>query len=424
MRSSAVRFLFCAILVGCFALPPGLSAKSKRGADLVVTRLDGSQVSGELIAVRSDALLLLSGGADISVGIAEIASIRIARRSRALPGGALVGAGIAGGMIAISEQTTEEEAGVILAIPLGALVGMALGAVAGSDTSFPVAGEQEAATARNMDRLRAYSREARLPRGPEASSAGRRQPRLRLSLAASDNVSRGRQFSGTGSFFFSEEAAPEAGPHPVSLYQSSAIGWAPLGPASIAYELTAHWAAEIEFFAFRNVTSEAAGMMTYTSSADGITYSGPLFLEYAARATSFLVGFTYRPLATSVFRRYAFELGAAAGPALVRGAAREFRDFSFPVFRKVALSGRLQATYDYAIFVPGLSEGGLLLGALIGYRFMETRFSEVGGSGHGLFQEDGLAEAPSFERLVEVALPDLPFDGSGVYFGFRIGIRL
>lgn len=414
----------CVLAASLLSQAPGLAAQERPGADLVVTKLDGSRVSGELLAVRPDSLILLSGGADLSVGFAGIASVRIVRRSRALPGGALVGAGIAGGLIAVAEQTTEEEAGAIMVIPLGALVGMALGAVAGRDARFSVAGEPEAAVARNMDRLRAYSREARLPRGPEASLPERDRPRLRLSLAASDNVSRGRQFGEDGSFHFPEDASPEAGPHPMSLYQSSANGWGPLGPFNIAYELTAHWAAELEVFAFRHVTSGAAGMMTYTSSTDGIAFTGPLYLEYDARATCILAGLTYRPLATSVFRRYAFELGAAVGPAFIEGEAQEFRDFSFPVVRKVALSGRLQATYDYAIFVPGLSERGLLLGSFIGYRFMESRFAEVVGSGHGLFQEERLSDPPGFERLVEVTLPDLPLDGSGIYFGFRIGIRL
>lgn len=421
MRSPIAGFLVGTIFIGCFSLPPGLSAKSKRGADLVVTKLDGSHVSGELISVRPDSLLLVSGEVDLSVGIAEIASVRIVRRSRALPGGALVGAGIAGGLIAVAEQTTEEEAGALMAIPLGALVGMALGAGAGRDARFSVAGEPEAAVARNMDRLRAYSREAREPGTPLARG---HRPRFRLTLAASDNVSRGRIFEGTGSFLLPEDEAPEPGPHPMSFHQEFDNGWAPLGPFNIAYELTAHWAAEIEVFAFRHVTSGASGTMTYTSGTDGLTFSGPLYLEYDARATCILAGLTYRPLATNAFRRYAIEFGAAVGPAFIESEAREFRDFSFPVFRKVALSGRLQATYDYAIFVPGLSERGLLLGSFIGYRFMESRFAELVGSGHGLFQEEGLPDPPGFERSVQVTLPDLPLDGSGIYFGFRIGIRL
>ncbi len=70
--------------------------KEKRGATVVVTRLDGSRVSGELAAVRPDALLLLSDGRDESIGFADIETIRIKKRSRAGLFGLL---GVAAGVV-------------------------------------------------------------------------------------------------------------------------------------------------------------------------------------------------------------------------------------------------------------------------------------------------------------------------------------
>lgn len=424
MRSTPVRLIAIMIVAAFFiSAPAALSAKERRGAQLIVTRLDGSQVSGELMAVKPDSLFLLSGGKDLSVPLADVRTVRIVRRSRAGLGGALVGAAIGGGVWEINEWLGEEEAGALMLIPLGALVGMAIRSVAGLDSSFAVAGQPEAVVGRHMNLLREYSREERLTENTGKSPGPRHRPRFRLSLSVSENRFRGGDLSGNGSFFLPEEAPPDTGPYPLSLYQWFSNGWAFSGPAGLAYELTEHWSAEVEYFVFRHVSSSAAGMMRYTSSADGKTYGGPFHQEYEARATCLLAGLTYRPLALSVFRRYSIEFGAAVGPALVKGVPREFSFLAFPVFQKVAFSGRVHASYDY-YFVPRLSAGGLSVGTFIGYRFMETSFSGIAGSGHGSFQEEGISDPPSFERLAEVTLPSFPIKGSGVFWGFRVGFRI
>jgi hypothetical protein len=86
------------------SLPTLLSARERRGANLVVVQKDGQTVKGELIAVKSDSLLLLNpAGMDESVDIAGIRSIRIVIKSKGGTGfliGFLAGA-IGGGCVGL-----------------------------------------------------------------------------------------------------------------------------------------------------------------------------------------------------------------------------------------------------------------------------------------------------------------------------------
>ncbi len=88
--------LLVLVLVCILIFPLGLAAKDKRGADLVVQKKDGQSAWGELITVKDRSLLLLgTSGADVSVDISEIKTIRIKRKSRFSSGvfaGGLLGA--------------------------------------------------------------------------------------------------------------------------------------------------------------------------------------------------------------------------------------------------------------------------------------------------------------------------------------------
>ena len=70
MKRSTERTLAVALIASLLILPPGLSAKGKRGATLVITRTDSTLVTGELIAAKPDSLLLLNtAGQDENVGL-------------------------------------------------------------------------------------------------------------------------------------------------------------------------------------------------------------------------------------------------------------------------------------------------------------------------------------------------------------------
>jgi len=171
MKITPAKAIASALAVSLLALPDGLSAKERRGAELVVTRLDGSQVNGELIAVKRDSLLLLSYGRDESIDLADVKTVRIVKKSRAGKGalyGFLVGA--AGGALWGSANQDSDVWGNGTALiagayvgAIGALSGLLAGSVLGLDSSYTVAGKPEAVVNEYWNKLRAHAREPRLP---------------------------------------------------------------------------------------------------------------------------------------------------------------------------------------------------------------------------------------------------------------------
>jgi hypothetical protein len=169
MRSSTAKLLVCALMIGTLCLPSGLAAKQRRGADLIVTRLDGSQAAGELVAVKPDSLLLLSESRDLSVARGEVRTVRIVRRSHGAlfagiggAAGAVVGA-TAGAYIfnSISDDQPGALSGGLAFGALGALAGLIANAVISGDSHVLIEGKPEEDAARLWERLRRYSREGR-----------------------------------------------------------------------------------------------------------------------------------------------------------------------------------------------------------------------------------------------------------------------
>ena len=74
VRGSTMGNKILVLVIACILVfPLGLIAKDKPGADLLIVKLDGEQVRGELIAVKESSLLLLSeSGADVSVDVKEM----------------------------------------------------------------------------------------------------------------------------------------------------------------------------------------------------------------------------------------------------------------------------------------------------------------------------------------------------------------
>jgi hypothetical protein len=121
------------------ALPGALSAREKRGANLVITLKDGQQIKGELIAVKPDSLLLLHpAGKDESIGIADIATINIYKKRKPARGvlyGTLIGAAGAGLVgYAVAPKGIDEYPGIVAMIL--AADGVVLGGVVGLVTQL------------------------------------------------------------------------------------------------------------------------------------------------------------------------------------------------------------------------------------------------------------------------------------------------
>jgi hypothetical protein len=180
MKTMITKLIASVLFVSFLVLPADLSAKEKRGANLIVTRLDGSQLSGELIAVKRDSLLLLSNGRDESIDLADIKIVRMIKKSRSGKGalyGFAAGAGSGAILGLILDMPLEDDYPLALIVAsgaflgaIGALSGLLVGSMAGVDSSFTVAGKPETVVNEYWDKLRTH---ARVPRLPGRSSSSR-----------------------------------------------------------------------------------------------------------------------------------------------------------------------------------------------------------------------------------------------------------
>jgi len=169
MKKLVVCLVVVMALASLLASPPGLSAKGRRGAVVVVIRHDGGQVRGEIIAVKPDSLLILRGGADLSIPRAKIHSVQILRRSQKGPGtlwGLLIGAAVGVGLgmsygdSGVHGIRTPVKVGEV-AGGLGALIGFWASSPGGVNSTIPLAGVSGSAADARWSTLIPYSREAR-----------------------------------------------------------------------------------------------------------------------------------------------------------------------------------------------------------------------------------------------------------------------
>ena len=431
MKVTPAKLIASALAVSLLVLPAGLSAKEKRGADLVVTKIDGSKVSGELIAVKPDSLLLLSAGMDLSIPLVDIRDVRIVRRSHALVFaglGAAAGA-TAGAFVGVYTGGGDDEAGPaslrggVIFGALGALAGLLADSMVNSDSHFTVAGKPPDAVAGFWDKLQAYSRmgrlpEARLPAAPARAegSAPERWKRFRLSIAGSSSSPLQHLRQQGGSFRFPNENPPESGPYPLEItaLAGPTDGWLPSwGPVSLAYDWNERWSAEVEAFSAPGNRGAMDVELAFTSGLDGLAYAFPFGETHLAKYTGLVAGVTYRPLSPSALRRSVVEIGAAAGPAFV--SVSTF--YPGVPAKKTAFCGRIQVAYDF-YFIPAVS-----VGASAGYRYMKTSVPEEPVLWDIVFEESIPPYAATLQRPTEITLPDLSVDGSGPFIALRIGFR-
>ena len=150
-----------------------LFGKERRGTELMITKTDGQQIAGELIAVKPSSLLLLDPktGADVSIEIEDIAVIKITKKSKAWTGGAFgfaVGS-LAGISIGAMIDGISEEEGVglsfgsfivIVAIfgAISAIPGMLIGAILGADKTIQIEGKPPEKIKSVLEKLRSLAR--------------------------------------------------------------------------------------------------------------------------------------------------------------------------------------------------------------------------------------------------------------------------
>ena len=420
------------------ALPGALSARERRGADLVIALKDGHQVRGELIAVKPDSLLLLGlDGKDESVVVADIATIRIVRRSKAWQG-LLYGfvPGAVGGAVWASQNSDDMGwlAGIMGGLVVGAasgLVGLAAGVGAGLDSEISFAGLSGPDISRSLSRL---SRKAREPGvfmptqritttgEPEkgAPYSGGRRPRFGLTWAPA--VSVGQDLWAIGeedvAFRFTEDLPPaELGPYASRVYVENWRSSFSLGRISLTYEWNRRLSSEIELHLSRH-TTHRFGDLVFTSTLDGTEYGAAWGQDETVNSLSVLVGLTFRPLRPSFLQHHVIEAGVAAGPAWISASAAGWvMPEPVRISREMIWTARARVAYDY-VFNAAFS-----MGAFAEYRWLGVDIASYTTTAYWLdFHESDDYYGNVLNRVAEVTVPGRTIPLGGFACGLRFSI--
>lgn len=160
MRKFTALFLVFSLMT----LSVNLYAKERRGAKLIITKLDGQLIKGELIAVKPNSLLLLNTEEkDVSVGVVDIKVIKAVKKSKALVGagiGLLIGSavGFLEGTLLDGWDTFKPLSHGIICGCLGLLLGGIFGANMGRDEIIRFENQPAPTIESYLDKLRKKAR--------------------------------------------------------------------------------------------------------------------------------------------------------------------------------------------------------------------------------------------------------------------------
>jgi hypothetical protein len=167
-----MKKIIALIIVFTLLFPLGtLFAEEKEGAKLIVTKIDGTDVKGELIAVKKNSILLYgsSSGKDESISLEDINTLEIVKFSGLFCG---AGLGVALGAIgggAMGIKSDDRKYGVFSDIgntvrggAIGALIGGFIGAMIGYSISgsktFQIKGKSQEEISAVLEKLRSQAR--------------------------------------------------------------------------------------------------------------------------------------------------------------------------------------------------------------------------------------------------------------------------
>lgn len=172
MNIRGKKFLTLCLVFCLMAFSGNLTAQERKGVMIRVETDDGQTISGELISVKRDSLLLLDSesNADLSLNIAVVKTIKVFNKARMLELGVLgglVGAGIQGlqGTEVVDSSAHWEEnpvkqskIGFFEYAAIAGGVGVLLGAVVGIDKTIQIQGRSDAEI---QEALKKLSKKAR-----------------------------------------------------------------------------------------------------------------------------------------------------------------------------------------------------------------------------------------------------------------------
>ena len=441
MNTGIHKALAAVLAILLFAgLPGAASAGDRRGANLIITRKDGLRVEGELIAVKPEALLLLSpAGKDESVALADILSIKIPRKSRAwersrwglLAGaaaGALYGAGVGEADVPIPPFAF----GAIYFGAIGGVAGLIAGMAYDVGGEIILPGQPESLVHKALARL---DRRAREPGAfmtpktggidlPRAEFPRPKTPRFKLTGSA--GISLGEKYPSSQEMGFSArfvDGLPSWGPGSFGTFLQTFDTRPSLsvGRLNFGCELSRNWGAEAELFFPRKFRSDRFSSIMFTSSVDGRNYQATVHFDENVNAVSPLLGLTFRPFPTEFLQPHVLEAGVAAGPAwiTVKASPDETRTDPKRILRELTWTARVRAAYDF-YFSPAFS-----LGTFAEYRRFKA---DIPGYAYTADLDFNAPESgystEVISRKTELAIPGRTIDLGGFALGLRVGLKL
>ena len=162
------KFISLLLVSSILGLSFPISAKEKKGADLIIQKTYGGKIEGELIAIKENALLLkLSYSSfDVSVDIAEVKTITIIKESKTEIGalfgvliGGSIGASLAGRSKGWGGGTTQAIAisGILYGL-LGGIIGGGIGGGIKSKENLIFEGKSDPEIQKILEKLRRKAR--------------------------------------------------------------------------------------------------------------------------------------------------------------------------------------------------------------------------------------------------------------------------
>ena len=152
---------------------PLTATEGRKGSTVIVTMTDGSQVRGELLAVKKDSLLIYDEGAGRgeNLELPQVAQVNVLKKSRVMRGFAI---GLASGFAAsvlIPHHHHHDDYGIITHLFLPVTISC-LGGIIGNQASIPksfsLARVSPLAVKARLERLKSFARDQ--DAGPEGNN--------------------------------------------------------------------------------------------------------------------------------------------------------------------------------------------------------------------------------------------------------------
>ena len=423
------------------------AARWRKGSTVVVTMADGGVVKGELLAVKSDTLMVYDQDADQgrSLDLRQVAQVKVLKKSKLLLGLA-VGLGVGLGFCALNPEmaghgSAEIRSNYIMVTSLFGLCGGLLGAFVGISDKFSLGGSSSRNLQQNLRRLKRFARERDFeesapPVSPggissqtEAQGHGSRQqgqPRHRFRLLWLP----GFQFSSgnidyrakNGTFrFVGNNFAKDSTVYQFRLVPQYTLDHLKIGQLRLEFELTPHFSSSLEFFSRGGYYDYMFERLGYYSTEEARRYESDIYITNRYSYSTLLLGLNWTPFLSSFACRHVVELGIAAGPAQAqvsldhshgRNPGREQK------FRTSAWSFKVHAAYDY------FYNDNFSLGVSIAYQSLRPSFPGFTFlDEEQSFWPEGDYWGEHFIRPTEFTIPARKIQLGGVALGLRVGMR-